>query len=79
MNSQTAGNHTQREGKNKEGGQGRDKGEQMPKDRKRDETEAGDGGGKHSLRRDTQTCACHNKIPRFVKRKFTRKTKRRGA
>lgn len=59
----------------------------MPKDGKRDVDGVGEGGGeggnagknKHSLWQDTQTCACQNKIPRSMRRKFKSKTKRRGA
>lgn len=38
-----------------------------------------EGGEKHSLWQDTQTCACQNKTSRSTRRKSTGKTKRRGA
>lgn len=56
----------------------------MQRDGKRDEDEAGyvkagRGGAKRSLWQDTQTCACQDKIPRSVRRKFISKTKRKEA
>lgn len=81
--SRQADRPTESREENEEGGHGGRQRDQMPKDGKRDGDgagmEEGGGGRKRSLWQDTQTCACQNKTPRSMRRKFARKTKRRGA